>query len=129
MPCMATQDKQVIVKSSDQTWVTGEGNGNPFQYSCLEKPRESMKRQKNMTPEDESPRSESVQNATGEGWRKISNTSSKDEVSGPQQKGCSAVDVSGGKSKGHAVKDSIASQVALVVKKPPANAGGIRDSG
>ena len=64
-----------------------------------------------------------------EGWRKISNTSSKDEVSGPQQKGCSAVDVSGGKSKGHAVKDSIASQVALVVKKPPANAGGIRDSG
>ena len=46
-------------------------------------------------------------------------------MSGPQQKGCSAVDVSGGKSKGHAVKDSIASQVALVVKKPPANAGGL----
>ena len=87
MPCMATQDGQIIVKSSDQTWVTGEGNGNPFQYSCLENPRESMKRQKkkNMTLEDESPRSESVQNATGEGWRKISNSSSKNEVAGPKQ--------------------------------------------
>ena len=104
MPCMATEDGQVIVKSSDQTWVTGEGNGNPFQYSCLENPRESMKRQKNMTPEDESPRSGSVRNATGEGWRKISNSSSKDEVSGPEQKGCSAVDASGGKSKGQHYK-------------------------
>ena len=94
------------MKSSDQTWVTGEGNGNPFQYSCLEEPqREYEKAKKNMIPEDESPRSESVQNATGEGWRKIGNSSSKNEVAGPKQKCCSAVGVSGGKRKGQCWKE------------------------
>ena len=34
--CMATQDGQVMVESSDKTWSTGEGNGKPLQYSCLE---------------------------------------------------------------------------------------------
>ena len=38
MPCRATQDGQVMVESSDKTWSTGEGNGKPLQYSCLEKP-------------------------------------------------------------------------------------------
>ena len=47
-------------------WSTGGGNGNPLQYSCLENPMNSMKRQKDMTPEDEPPRSEGVQYATGE---------------------------------------------------------------
>ena len=42
------------------------GNGNPLQYSCLGNPMNSMKRQKDMTLEDEPPRLESVQNATGE---------------------------------------------------------------
>ena len=51
----ATQDGQVTVKSSDKTWSTGGGNGNPFQYSSLEKAMNSMKRQKDMTPEDEPP--------------------------------------------------------------------------
>ena len=61
MPCQATQDGQVLVKSSDKTWFTGGGNGNPFQYSCSENLMNRIKRQKDMTPEDESPRSEGVQ--------------------------------------------------------------------
>ena len=57
MPFRATQDEQVIVESSDKTWSTGEGNGKPFQYSCLENPMNSMKRQKNRTLKHELPRS------------------------------------------------------------------------
>ena len=58
-------------------WSTGGGNGNPFQYSCLENPMDSVKRQKDRTLEDETPRLEGVQYATGEGWRVITNTSRK----------------------------------------------------
>ena len=43
---MATQDGQVMVESSDKTWSTGEGNGKPLQYSCLENTMNSIKRQK-----------------------------------------------------------------------------------
>ena len=46
MPCRATQDRQVIVESSDKTWSTGEGNGKLLQYSRLENPMNSMKRQR-----------------------------------------------------------------------------------
>ena len=49
---------------SDKTWSTGEGNGKPLQYSCLESPMNSMKRQKEMTREDELPRSVAAQYAT-----------------------------------------------------------------
>ena len=49
VPCRATQDGRVIVESSDKTWSTGEGNGKPFQYSCLENPKNSIKRQKDRT--------------------------------------------------------------------------------
>ena len=66
MLCRATQDGRVIVKSSDKTWSTGGGNGNSLQYSCLENPMNNKKRQKDMPPEDEPPRSEGVQYATGE---------------------------------------------------------------
>ena len=55
MPCRPTHDRQVIVKSSDKIWSTGEGNGNPLQYSCLKNPMDSMKRQKVMALEDECP--------------------------------------------------------------------------
>jgi len=51
MPCRATLDKWVIVKSSDKSWSTAGGNGNPLQYSCHENPTDSMKRQKDMTVE------------------------------------------------------------------------------
>ena len=82
----ATQDWQVMVESSDKTWSTGEGNGNPFQYSCLENPMESMKRQKDMTREDKPPRSKGVQYTTGEEWSAITNSSRKNEAAGPKQK-------------------------------------------
>ena len=42
--CGATQDGQVMVERSDRRWSTGEGNGKPLQYSCLENPMNSMKR-------------------------------------------------------------------------------------
>ena len=99
MLCRATQGRHVIVESSDKTWSTGEGNGNPFQYSCLENPMESMKRQKDMTREDKPPRSKGVQYTTGEEWSAITNSSRKNEAAETKRKQCSVVDVSGGKSK------------------------------
>ena len=69
MPCRATQDGQVMLERSDRMWSTGEGNGKPLQYSCLEKPMNSMKRQRDMTLKDELPRSIGVQCATEEEWR------------------------------------------------------------
>ena len=49
MLCRATQDRRVMVESSGKTWSTGEGNGKPLQYSCLENPMNSKKRQKDRT--------------------------------------------------------------------------------
>ena len=64
MPRRATQDGQVRVESFDKTWSTGEGNGKPLQYSLLENPMNSMKRQKDRTLKDELPRSVGAQYAT-----------------------------------------------------------------
>ena len=68
MPCRATQDGWVIVESSDKTWSTGERKGKPLQYSSLENPMNSIKRQKDMTLKDELPRLVGAQYATGEEW-------------------------------------------------------------
>ena len=65
----------------------------------------SMKRQDDMTPEDQPPRLEDVQYATGEEWRAINSSYRKDEVTGPKQKQCSVVDVSGGESKVQSCKE------------------------
>ena len=65
----ATQDGWVMVESSDKTWSTGEGNGMPLQYSCLENPMNSMKTQKDRTLKDELPRSVGAKYATREKWR------------------------------------------------------------
>ena len=56
-------------KIYDKMWSTGEGNGKPLQYSCLENPMNSMKRQKDMTLKDKIPRSGGAEYATGEEWR------------------------------------------------------------
>ena len=72
----ATQDGRVMVKRSDRMWSTGEGNGNPLQYSCLENPMNSMIRQKDRTLKDELLRSVGAHYATGEEWR---NNSRKNE--------------------------------------------------
>ena len=66
MPCGSTQDKRVMVESSDRMWTTGEGNGKPLQYSCLENPMNSMKRKKDRTLKDELPRLVGAQYTTGE---------------------------------------------------------------
>ena len=55
-----------MVQSSDNTWSTGEGNDKPLQYSCLENPMNSVKRQKDRTQKDELPTLLGAQNATGD---------------------------------------------------------------
>ena len=65
----ATQDGQVMGERSDGMWSTGEGNGKPLQYCCLENPRNSMKRQNDRILKEELPRSVGVQYATGDQWR------------------------------------------------------------
>ena len=70
-----------MVEIYDKTWSTGEGNGKPLQYSCLENPMDSMKRQKDRTLKDELPRSVGGQYATGEQWR---NNSGKNEEMEPK---------------------------------------------
>ena len=65
-----------MVESSDKVWSTGEGNGKLLQYSSLENPMNSMKRQKHRTLKDELPRWVGAQYATGDQWR---NKSSKNE--------------------------------------------------
>ena len=92
----ATQDRQVIADSSDKTWSTGEGNGKPLQYSCLENPMNRMKRQKGMTLKDELPRLVGAQYDTQEEWR---NNSRKNEETEPKQKQHPVVDVIGDGSK------------------------------
>ena len=66
------------MERSDKTWFTGEGNDKPLQYSCLENPMNSIKRQKDWTMKDELPRSVGTQYASGDQWR---NNSRKNEVS------------------------------------------------
>ena len=56
MPYGATQDGRVMVRRSGRMWSNGEGNGKQLQYSCLEDPVNSMKRQKDRTVKDELPR-------------------------------------------------------------------------
>ena len=85
-----------MVESSDKMWSTGEGNGTPLQYSCLENPMNSMKRQKHRTLKDELPRSIGAQYVTGDQWR---NNSRKNEGMEPKQKHHPAVDVTSDGSK------------------------------
>ena len=83
-------------ESSNKMWSTGEGNDKPFQYSCLENPMNSMKRQKDRTLKDEVPRSISVQYAPRDQWR---NNSRKNEEMEPEQKQHPGVVVTGDGSK------------------------------
>ena len=96
MPCGATQDGRVMVERSNRMWSTGEGNGKPLQYSCLENPMNSMKRQKDRTLKDELPRSVGAQYASGDQWR---NNFIKNEGRRPKQKQHPVVDVTGDRSK------------------------------
>ena len=75
-------------------WSTGEGNGKPLQYSCLENPMNYMKRQKDRTLKGELPRSVGAQYDTGDQWR---NNSRKYEETETKQN--PVVDVTGDGSK------------------------------
>ena len=102
MPCGAIQDGQDMVEWSDRMWSTGEGNGKPLQYSCLENPMNSMKRQHDRILTGELPGLVSAQYATGDQWR---NSSSKYEGMQPKQKQYPVVDGTGERSKVRCCKE------------------------
>ena len=85
-----------MVERSDRAWSTGEGNGKPLQYSCLEYPMNSVKRQNDRILKKELPRSVGAQYATGGQSR---NNTRKNEGMKPKQKQYPAVDVTGDRSK------------------------------
>ena len=85
-----------MVDRSDRMWSTGEGNGKSLQYSCLENPMKSMKRQNDRIRKEEHPRSLGAQYATGDQWR---NNCKKNEGMEPKQKQYPAVDVTGDRNK------------------------------
>ena len=101
----ATQDGQVMVERSNRMWSTGEGNDKPLQYSCLENPMNSMKRQNDRILKEELPRSVGTQYATGDQWR---NNSRKNEGVEPKKKQYPAVDVLVIEARSNAVKSNIA---------------------
>ena len=96
MPCGATQDSRVMVERSDRMWSSGEGNGTPLQYSCLENPMNSMRRQNDRTLKEKLPRSAGAQYATGDQWR---NNSRKNEGMEPKQKQHPVVNGTGDESR------------------------------
>ena len=96
MPCRASQDGQITVESSDKMWSTGEGNGKPLQYSCLENLMNSMKRQNDRILKEELPRSVGAPYTTGNQW--ITNSRKNEEME-PKQKQHLVVDVTGDGSK------------------------------
>ena len=77
-------------------WSTGEGNGKLLQYSCLENPMNSMKRQRDRTLKDELPRFLGAQYGTGDQW---GNNSRKNEETESKQKYHPVVHVTGNRSK------------------------------
>ena len=91
-----------MVESSDKMWSTGEGNGKPLQYACLENPMNSMKRQNDRILKEELPRSVGVQYATGDQWR---NNSRENEVMEPKQNQYPVVDVTGDRNKVQCYKE------------------------
>ena len=96
MPCGATKNGQVMVQRSDRMWSTGERNGNPLQYSCLENHMNNMKRQNDRLLKEELPRSVGAQYATRNQWR---NNSRKNEGMEPKQKQYPILDLTGDRSK------------------------------
>ena len=98
----ATQDGRDMVERSDRMWSTGAGNGKPLQYSGLENPMNSMKRQNDRILKEILPRSVGAQYATGGQWR---NNSRKNEGMEAKQKQHPAVDMTGDRSKVQCCKE------------------------
>ena len=93
---MVFLNHMVFLTISDKTWATREGKGKPLQYSCLENPMNSMKRQKVMTLKDELPRLVVAPYAT---VKECKNNSRKNQETEPKQKQHPVVDVMGYGSK------------------------------
>ena len=91
-----------MVEMFDGMWSTGEGDGKPLQYSCLENPMHSKKRHKRQDTGRCTPRSVGAQCAPGDQWR---NNSRKNEGMEPKQKQYPAVDVTGDRSKVQCCKE------------------------
>ena len=91
-----------MVESSDKVWPTGEGNGKPLQYSFLENPMNSMKKQNNRILKEEPSRSVGAQYPTGDQWR---NNSRKNERMEQKQKQYRVVDVTGNTSRVRCCKE------------------------
>ena len=98
------------MERSDKTWSIGEGNGKPLQYSCLENPMNSMKRQNDRIRKGELPRSVGAQYTTGDQWK---NNSRKNEET--EQKQHPVVDVTGDGSKARCCKENIAKTLECLV--------------
>ena len=91
-----------MVEMSDRIWYTGDGNGKPLHYSCLENPINNMRRQNDRMLKEELPRLVGAQYATGDQWR---NNSKKNERMEPKQKQYPVVDVTGDRSKVRCCKE------------------------
>ena len=96
---------------SDRMWSSGEGNGKPLQYSCLENPMNSMNRQNDRILKEELPRSVGAHYATGDQWR---NNSRKNEGMEPKQKQYPLVDVTGGRSKVQCCKEQYCKEPGML---------------
>ena len=94
-----------MLERSDRMWSTGEGNGKPLQYSCLENPVNSMKRQNDRILKVELPRSVGAQYATGDPWR---NNSRKNEGMEPKQNNTQLCMLPVIEARSDAVKSNIA---------------------
>ena len=105
MSCRTTQDGWVMVEISDKMRSAGEENGKPLHYYCLEKPMNSMKRQKDRTLKDELPTLVGAQYTTGDQWR---NNSRKNEETEPRQKQHPVVNVTGDGTNVQCCKSNIA---------------------
>ena len=111
MSCKSTQDRHIMVESSDKMWSNGEGNGKPLQYSHLENPMMSMKRQKDRTLKAELPRSNGAQYAAGEEWK---NSCRRIEDAESKQKQHPLVDVMVMEVKSYAIMNNIVSEPGML---------------
>ena len=91
-----------MVERSDRMWSTGEGNGKPLQYSCLENLMNSMRRQNDRILKEELFMLVGAKYVTGNQWR---NNSRKNEGMESKQNQCPAVDVTGDRSKVRCCKE------------------------
>ena len=112
----ATQDGRVMVERSDRMWSTGEGNGKPLQYSCIENPMNSMNGQNDRIQKEKLPRSVGAHYATGHQWR---SKSRKNEGMEPKQKEYPAVDMTGDRSKVQCGKEQWLRFAGAAVKRYP----------